>query len=88
MNDEIKIENLSKVKLDPGDILIYKISGPFSSTQIRTYSASLQKAFPDNRIICMPIDDALEVITPTESSPCLCVGVPSRYCPQHGDSRE
>lgn len=57
----VEIESISKVGVEPGDVIVVRIAHPMSPTHLDELSEVLTPMFPDNRILVLDDGDALEV---------------------------
>ena len=60
----IEIEEVRRLRLDPGDILVLKAPNVLTAEQCEEIRKQLEGEFPDNRVLVMTADFDLEVVTP------------------------
>lgn len=61
---EIKLPDLSRVALEPGDTLLLRCVGQLSEAQVRLIQLRLTQAFPGNKIVMISSQVELSVVRP------------------------
>ena len=55
---------LQKVRLEPGDVVVLRVSDDIDAAMAHAYSDILRQVFPDNRSVILQPGQDLEVVTP------------------------
>lgn len=63
----VRLSDLSRLDVQPGDVLVYRHSGPIPQHVVEVIKGKLREFVPDERVKLMVIDDRAEiaVISPT-----------------------
>ena len=64
----IEVEQLQKVRLEPGDVVVLRVSDDIDAAMAHAYSDILRQVFPDNRSVILQPGQDLEVVTSTNNS--------------------
>jgi hypothetical protein len=64
---EIKLLDLSRVALEPGDVLLVRLNSFFTQAQIGLMKLRLSQIFPGHETVFFSADVELSVVRPTPS---------------------
>lgn len=64
--EEIVLEHLSRVVVEPGDVLVFRTSSDLPLEAHRHITAAFKDIFPDNRLVILQRDDELSVVRTAE----------------------
>ena len=64
----IEVEELRKVRLEPGDVVVLRVSDDIDAATAHACLDVLRQVFPDNRSVILQPGQDLEVVTSTNNS--------------------
>lgn len=87
--DDFKIKDIERIRLNPGDKLVVTLPEDTTPGVLDFIGEQLRDVFKDNVVLVVTDKMKFKVVGPGEEteSCCSCFGIPSRYCPEHGDNR-
>lgn len=65
MNLDDLLVDVARARLEPGDVVVVRVSRHLSAAAAGAITSDLKDAFPDHQVVVLPPDINLEVIAPS-----------------------